>query len=95
MTKPKISTDARVVLAWCATNQSQTSSRVIKGKICPVVNIWWTGIARALGYADDCREATLRALDAMRELRKAGLLAHYDEGSNTFGHTTTCFVPQA
>ena len=87
-----LSEDARKILQWCEANTSQ-HTRPIRGKDCPVVNLWWHGTARALGYGADCSEATRRTLDALDELRKAGRLARYDEGPNTYGHTTTCLVP--
>jgi hypothetical protein len=90
----RVTEDAKVILTWCAANLSRHTRR-IAGKDCPVVNIWWHGMARALGYEADCRESLDRALKALQELHEAGLLARYDEGPNTYGHTTTCFVPQA
>ncbi len=84
--------DAQKVLQWCQANQSR-HTRPIGGKDCPTVNLWWHGLARALGYDADCREATGRSLAALDELRKAGRLAHFDEGPGTFNHTTLCYVP--
>jgi uncharacterized protein (DUF2235 family) len=52
-------------------------------------------MAQAQGFRDDNTPgATRSTLNALDELRAAGLLAHYDEGIETFGHTTTVFVTQ-
>lgn len=90
-----ISRNAKVVLTWCAAHTDSTATRLVRGKALPVVNLNWHGLARAQGFADDNTPgATRSSLDALDELRAAGLLAHYDEGVTTFGHTTTVFVTQ-
>ena len=83
--------DATAILAWCQANLSK-HTRLIAGRECPTINLWWHGTARALGYDADCREATARTLAAFAELRSAGQLASYDEGPATFGHTTLCYT---
>lgn len=87
--------NAEKMLAWVDANLAQ-HTRQIRGQTCPVVNLWWHGMARALGFADDNAPGATRAsLDALDELRAAGKLAWYCEGPETYGHTTTCRVPGA
>jgi len=92
--KVAIGKDAKVVLAWCAVNTHEIAVRFVLGKQCPTIWLNWNGLARSLGYDADCREATIRSLAALNELKAVGLLASFDEGPNCFGHSTLCFVPQ-
>lgn len=94
-----MSPNAETLLTWFRQNASKTAFRVIKGRECPVVNLYWHGMAKAIGFTHangfshaDIDGATRATLDAMDELRAAGFIARYDEGPGTYGHTTTCLI---
>jgi len=88
-----MSPNAESLLTWFRQNASKTAFRVIKGRECPVVNLYWHGMAQAIGFPNDnALGATRASLAAMDELRAAGFIVRYDEGPGTYGHTTTCLI---
>lgn len=93
--RPMLSDSATTVLYCCAKSLHPTATRRVRGKDCPVINLDWNAMARAQGFSNDAdRGATTATLRALQELRDAGLTAWYDEGSGTFGHTTTVLISQ-
>lgn len=88
----QISSSAAAILACCAANLHKSATRTIGKKACPTVWVNWGAMAAALGL--DEKAAFRPTIAALNELKEAGLLADFDEGAGSYGHSTLCFVPQ-
>jgi hypothetical protein len=85
--KSALSAHAVALMGYCATHSAASPSCDNQH----AVFINWLAMAEVMGLPDAGMESTRVVLDAMDELHTAGVLAYFDHGPGTFGHTSTIY----